>query len=576
MPKPTGLVAGSPSLHGELAQDAEQVSSQNIPDLKAGYYERQGEHWVALVTTDGVPPDLLNLIQGGLPLDTPCFAQTVAARTPQFFDHWDAAEQGIPFTETFHAAGLAPFFRRGQPVAMLAVGLESTEVWTTQQQHLFKAVYHALDSAQKRSDLAQIHNRQLALEAFVQLTEAIGTETDPLRLAERARDLLWVAMPEWSVGYYEWHAGLWCALLADVPDPELRASLFAGLPDTTPGYRAAVKAQGPVFFSRWNAQEQAFPLTESYGAAAFAPYFRDGLPAAMFVIGSQVVQDWLPADQAVFEAVERSLGLALERSWQTQALESRTQELQASAALLLRSNQGLKAVNGELEAFVYSASHDLRTPVRHVMGFVEMTRRALASGHPEKAERSLVVVEQAAGQMNRMIDAMLALSRSTQEPHAHTEVNLSVLVERARRNVDDEGRQIEWRVEPLPQVMGDPVTLQQVMINLLSNAVKFTRPREQAIIEIGTRAGPTAWTVWVRDNGVGFDPAYAGKLFTPFQRLHAHSEFEGTGIGLATVRRIILRHGGRVWAESVLDEGTTVSFTLPHLRPLELGDGEPG
>ncbi|WP_344982647.1 sensor histidine kinase [Deinococcus rubellus] len=474
--------------------------------------------------------------------------------------------------------GLAPLFRAGQPIAMLTVGLGSTEVWTTQHQHLFTAVYQALDSAQKRSDLIQVNHRQVALEAFMQLTKAIGTETEPLRLAERARDLLRAAMPEWSVGYYEWHAGLWRALLADVPDSELRASLFAGLPDTTPGYRAAVEAKGPVYFNRWNAGEQAFPHTESYGAAAFAPYFRDGVPAAMFVIGSQVVQDCSPEDQAVFEAVERSLGLALERAWQMQALESRTHELQASAALLLRSNQELKAANGELEAFVYSASHDLRTPVRHVMSFVELTRRALASGHPDKAERSLGVVEQAARQMNRMIDAMLALSRITQQPLAHTAVNLSVLVEQARRDVEDEGqgRQIEWRMEPLPQVMGDPATLQQVLTNLLSNAVKFTRPRERAIIEIGTQAGPGAWTVWVRDNGVGFDPAYGDKLFSPFQRLHAQSEFEGTGIGLATVRRIILRHGGRVWAESVLGEGTTVSFTLPHTRPLELEDGSTG
>ena len=105
-----------------------------------------------------------------------------------------------------------------------------------------------------------------------------------------------------------------------------------------------------------------------------------------------------------------------------------------------------------------------------------------------------------------------------------------------------------------------------MLINLLSNAVKFTRTREQAVIEIGTRAGEEAWTVWVRDNGVGFDPAYADRLFGPFQRLHRQSEFEGTGIGLATVRRIILRHGGRIWADSAPGKGTTFSFTLPHVR----------
>ncbi|MFC6666509.1 ATP-binding protein [Deinococcus radiopugnans] len=184
--------------------------------------------------------------------------------------------------------------------------------------------------------------------------------------------------------------------------------------------------------------------------------------------------------------------------------------------------------------------------MRHVKGFTELIRRALNGGHPEKAARPLEVLDEAADQMTRMIDAMLDLSRSTRQPLLRQDVALGQLVQDARQDVLDEleGRQIEWRLGALPTVRGDRATLRQVMTNLLSNAVKFTRRREHPVIEVWTDEDEAGWTVSVRDNGAGFDPAYQAKLFGPFQRLHLQKDFEGTGIGLATVRRIILRHGG--------------------------------
>lgn len=297
-----------------LAQHAEALLRQSIPDLLAAYYERQGERWVAQVTTEDMPPDLLALIRAGLPLDTPCFAQTVAAHAPQFFDHWDAVEQRVPFTEGLHAVGLAPFFKADQAVAMLTVGLSGGAVWTEQQRRLFTAVFQALDTAQQRTTLMHMQQQQRALHAFMALTEAIGTETDTLQLGQRARELVQGSIPEWSVGYYEWQDGLWRARLADVPDPTLRASLFTGLPETTPAFQAAVAARKPVFFDHWDAQAQAFPHSESYGKTAFTAYFRDGVPAALLAVGSQRRRVWRPEDQAVFETVSRSLGLALDRA----------------------------------------------------------------------------------------------------------------------------------------------------------------------------------------------------------------------------------------------------------------------
>lgn len=541
-----------------LARHAQEALQANLPGLQAAFYRRVGGRWVAQVTTAGLPEALQAVLQQGLSLDTPSFVQAVDAGEPIFFDDWNAREQQIPLAEGFRSVALAPYFRGGQPHAMLTVAFGRAEAWTEQRRQLFISVHQALLSAQQREIQSDFEERELGLQAFVKLTEAIGVGTDHLEAAQRAHDLLLELLPGWSFGYYELQGDLWKALLADVPDPTLRQLLYDGLPADTPGFQAAVQAGGPVFFDHWNAAEQGFAHTEAYGVAAFYPYLRRGRPVAMFVIGSQHERVWKSQDRGVFEAVGRSLELALERSWAAA-------ELEHSYRLLQRSNLELKAANQELEAFAYSASHDLRTPVRHVKGFTELIRRALNGGHPEKAARPLEVLDEAADQMTRMIDAMLDLSRSTRQPLLRQDVALGQLVQDARQDVLDEleGRQIEWRLGALPTVRGDRATLRQVMTNLLSNAVKFTRRREHPVIEVWTDEDEAGWTVSVRDNGAGFDPAYQAKLFGPFQRLHLQKDFEGTGIGLATVRRIILRHGGRVAASSAPGQGATFSFTLP-------------
>ena len=541
-----------------LAQHAETTLRRTIPDLLAAYYELQDGRWVAQVSTEGVPDELLALIQGGLATDHPCFARTVAAREPTFFENWNAQQQRVPFTELFHAIGLAPFFRGHQPYAMLTVGISSSAVWSAAHRQLFTAVFQALLAAQQRGVLAEQHERQLALEAFTQLTEAIGNETDRVRLAERARALLKASLPAWSVGYYELHTGLWRAQVAAVPSAELQDGLLVGLPQTTPVFLAAAESGQPVFCNEWNAQAQQFPQSEAFGATAFYPYFHAGMPVAMFAIGSEEHRRWTPADRAVFLAVGRSLGLALERTWQIDDLETAARQLR-------NSNQELLAANEELEAFAYSASHDLRTPVRHIKSFAELLRRELGNPDLSRATRSLEVIEGAADQMTLLIDAMLSLSRSGQQPLKREPIDLEALVTQARQDIQGEAgaRQIIWRVAALPEVMGDRALLRQVMINLLSNAVKFTRAQPRAVIEVSAAETAQEWLIRVSDNGVGFDPAYQAKLFGPFQRLHPQHEFEGTGIGLSTVRRIILRHGGRVTAHSTPGQGAVFSFSLP-------------
>lgn len=230
----------------------------------------------------------------------------------------------------------------------------------------------------------------------------------------------------------------------------------------------------------------------------------------------------------------------------------------------------LAATNRELESFSYSVSHDLRAPLRHIIGFVDLLNGRAETALDEKSRHYLDVISDAAKKMGILIDDLLAFSRMGRSEMLKGWVDLGLLVREIVTDleVDAKQREIEWDVAPLPVVLGDSAMLRQVLVNLIGNAVKFSRSRERAKIEIGMVEREHEIEIYVRDNGVGFDETYAGKLFGLFQRLHANEEFEGTGVGLAIVQRIIMRHGGRVWAEGAVNEGATFWFSLPReFRP---------
>ncbi len=243
-----------------------------------------------------------------------------------------------------------------------------------------------------------------------------------------------------------------------------------------------------------------------------------------------------------------------------------TQELERRVA---ERTAALTAANRELEAFTYTVSHDLRAPLRHIAGFVELLEASSGPALDNEGRRYIRIVSDAARQMSHLIDDLLTFSRIGRVAVTPVPVSLERLVQESRRELapESEGRSVEWKIGPLPHIHGDPLLLRTVMTNLLSNALKYTRRRDPAIIEVGCREEGDEIVCSVRDNGAGFEMRYADKLFGVFQRLHSSEEFEGTGIGLASVRRIIERHGGRVWAEGETGRGASFHFSLPKSAP---------
>jgi light-regulated signal transduction histidine kinase (bacteriophytochrome) len=290
-------------------------------------------------------------------------------------------------------------------------------------------------------------------------------------------------------------------------------------------------------------------------------------------------------DLAVARGIAAQVAVAYENARQHQALQDEIERRAEMESEVRRLNQDLERrvaertaeleiANRELEAFSYSVAHDLRAPLRLIHAHVQMLREHRGPPGAREPVIHMEQIQRGAREMSALIDGLLALSRVSHVEMRREPVALDDLAKRAVDRISQEtpGRDIDWRLGPLPDVSCDPELMQQVFANLIGNAVKYSRPRAKPIIEIGTGVVATAATgttaeagekyIFVRDNGVGFDMRYARKLFGVFQRLHRQDEFEGTGIGLATVSRIVERHGGTIWAEASPGKGAEFRFTL--------------
>jgi light-regulated signal transduction histidine kinase (bacteriophytochrome) len=268
------------------------------------------------------------------------------------------------------------------------------------------------------------------------------------------------------------------------------------------------------------------------------------------------------------------ISTGLDRVRLVEAVERVNGELQGKVEEVTKQSLQLEAANRELEAFSYTISHDLRAPLRAINGFTSILMEEYADALPEEGRGYLRRVKDNGEHMGRLVDDLLAFSRLGRQALRQQAVDTRSIVERALAQLTPmlDGRNIDLVVGELPQCQADPNLLEQVFVNLLSNAIKYTQKKASARIEIGAMQhvrpsssgeGPGgAPTFFVRDDGAGFDMAYADKLFGVFQRLHRSTDYEGTGVGLAIVHRIIDRHGGRIWADAAVDQGATFYFTL--------------
>ncbi|CAM3713030.1 histidine kinase [Deinococcus saxicola] len=548
-----------------LAQRAVDVLCVLFSGCTSAYYALEDGQWRVKVHTSDLEaqPELLASIKAGMPLDTPVFAQPMQTGQPVFVDGWDPEKEHFAHTEGYQSVATFPLMVGGTIQAMFALGIKDIPRWSGHHQAVFRSVGRSLRLALERTETArqlkaqnaELLARTQALEGFAALTHDLGLTSDPGVLIQRAIALVRSLLPPGYAAFWQISGGRWRATSqrGDVGNPELQAAIDAGFPvGQLPTLDLPYQTREPLFQDHYDRTRDVAPeLVEHVSTVATLPVLVNGEVMGIFNAPLFGLRPWSAADQAVLKTTVHSLGLALERAEQARQLTAQRDQLQA--------------VNEELQAFTYSVSHDLRTPVRHIISFSDLLRRELPTPLDAKAERYFGIVASAATTLSGLIDGMLDVSRTSRQPLRRERVNLERLFAAVRHEVGvaQPQRQINWQIGDLPTILGDADLLRRVVTALVSNAVKYTRDRELAVIEVWAEDRGQGWAVLVRDNGVGFDPQYSNKLFTIFQRLHRQEDFEGAAVSLANARRVMARHGGTMTAEGQLGVGATFGFILP-------------
>nr|WP_246351621.1 GAF domain-containing protein [Deinobacterium chartae] len=561
---------GSETRVETLVHEALEVLRQTIGERSAAVFFRlegsrwRAQNWLGLLPSGSEPLELS--------ADDPVLRSAAANTDALFCEDWRTAQgPSAAASGDYGAFAFYPLNRHfGRAYALLALGLRDSAAWSAENRAVFRAVGRGLAVALERAETnarleqqnAVLGARTAALEAFSALSRDLAFETDPMRIARRAQQIVLSLLPGGYATYFEPVGDRWRLRAATgfLGHPLAEYSARHGLPlEATRDLYLPWRSGQPRYQSRsapW--EDPSRNGNDHAGASACLPVQAGGRPRGVLAVTLYQPHPWGAADRAMLETAAQHLGLALERSDAAAALAEQHHLLEQKSAQL-------EALNDELEAFAYSVSHDLRTPVRHVLGFARLLEQRLEDRLSEREARYLHNVMSATERMGALIDELLSFSRVGREALRLETVDLAALTELVRSDLEPEtmGRRVRWEIGPLPQVQADGGLLRQVLTNLLSNALKYSRTRPEAVIRISALEAGDEIVLSVADNGVGFDPKYAHKLFGVFQRLHREGEFEGIGIGLANVRRIVGRHGGRVWAEGQPGEGATFYFSLP-------------
>ncbi|MFC4453744.1 GAF domain-containing protein [Deinococcus sonorensis] len=547
-----------------LARQAIAVLRTRFPDDAVGYYAPDGPVWTLREWSDNMDPAVVRSLQAGLPSDTPAITSVLRTRTPVYVDGWDADREQVERSEGFGAVGAFPLVVEGDVLGILSMGRTGTSCWTERDKALFGAVGRSFTLALERAAQTThmeaqrdaLDARSRALEAFALLTRDLTTAGDSLALVRRAQEILMSLLPEGYALYWQPEQARWVSRsqVGQLGDPDLQRAVDAGLlrGHTAPLDRAWQTRQ-PVFEDTSTQGADTDPdVAPHVRAAAMLPVLVNGAVHGLLGVGVLVQRQWTPMDQAVLETVSRSLGLALEGAESAQALRLRTRDLERS--------------NAELERFAYVASHDLQEPLRTVASFAELIDLRYSAVLDERGRRYLHLVSDGAQRMKTLIDDLLVFSRLGAVHEPQQQVALHDPLREALRGlqaaVEHSGAVVTH--DPLPSVNGSPSQLTQLFQNLLGNAIKFRREDVPPEIHVAARREPDGWRLTVQDNGIGFEPQYAERVFQMFQRLHMRQHYAGNGMGLAIVRKIVEHHGGRIWVDTRPGEGSAFHFTLPH------------
>ncbi|BDP44899.1 hypothetical protein DAETH_48680 (plasmid) [Deinococcus aetherius] len=547
-----------------LAGQAVNVIQARFTEGIGGYYEREGDLWKLRTWTSNLntQPDFIAALQAGLPSDTPFIVNLLRERALIFTESWDAEHEGIEDSGDYGTVAAYPVIVGGEVRGFFTMGFKSTSRWVERDRAIVRAVGHSLTLAVERAEQTrrlaeqnvELSARTRTLEAFAELSRDLTLHGEPGALIRRAQEIVRSLLPPGFAVYYELEHGLWRvrSQVDSHGSPELQAAVDAGLPRETPSLLTPFDTGQPLYQDAYpQGADTPAKMVRHVQAVATLPLVVNGAAVGVFGVGLFEGRVWSAADRAVLETVVRSLGLALERAQGVRQLAQRTEELERS--------------NKELEQFAYIASHDLQAPIRAVTSFAGVIDRKYGPQLDERGRLYLRQIKKSGEHMKRLVDDLLAFSRvhTEQRPLRFTDAGavLGTVLGRLQPEIEALGASVTHG--ELPRVVADAQQLDQLLQNLIANGLKYRREGVAPQVHVSAEREGRVWRFAVSDNGIGIEPQYFERIFVIFQRLHGREEYEGTGIGLAVCKKIVERHGGRLWLESTLGQGSTFFFTLP-------------